>query len=462
MTPKEKNRQRKLQQLARSLAGGEVSFDLEVRKKNSGDKWFASHLPDAVAFPENTEAVSQILKFANKHDIPVTARGAGVGYVGGAVPEFGGIALALERMNRIVEINAGDFVAVVQSGVILKTLQDEVEKQGLYYPPDPASRADASVGGTVATNAGGPRCLKYGVTRDYVLGLKVVLADGSIAQLGGRTHKNKTGFDLTRLFVGSEGLLGVITETTLKLIPLPPYRALMAAGFDSMKTAARAIRAIFAGGFLPCALEVADKFTLAAARKRTGSKRLEGCDAMILVELDGQRSSVAAELRAVEKIVQQFEPVMFQRALGVKEVEKLWGLRREFSYSLRDTGLIKLNQDIVVPRGKLEELFQFAERLQKKYDVPVACFGHAGDGNIHCNVMYDPAWPNIEKRTQDALDDLFRQVLAFGGSITGEHGIGLAKKRWWPLAASKEVRAMHVAVKRALDPKGLLNPGKFV
>ncbi|MDB6058306.1 MAG: glcD [Verrucomicrobiales bacterium] len=462
MTPAKQNYQRKLKVLARSLGRGELSFDPEVRKQNSGDKWFASHLPDAVAFPKSTESVSQILKFASKNNIPVTARGAGFGYVGGAVPEFGGIALSLNRMNRIKEINAGDFVAVVEPGVILKTLQDAVEKQGLYYPPDPASRADASVGGTVATNAGGPRCLKYGVTRDYVLGLEVVLADGSIARIGGRTHKNKTGFDLTRLFVGSEGMLGVITEATLKLIPLPPYRALIGAGFDSMKSAARAIRAIFAAGFLPCALEVADKFTLAAARKRTGSKKLEGCDAMILVELDGQQKSVAAELSSLEKIVRSFDPVMLQKALGADEVEKLWGLRREFSYSLRDTGLIKLNQDIVVPRGRLEELFQFAERLQKKYDVPVACFGHAGDGNIHCNVMYDPKWPNIEQRTQDALDDLFREVLAMGGSITGEHGIGLAKKRWWPLATSKEVRAMHKNIKAALDPKGLLNPGKFV
>ena len=462
MPVRESRQQRRLRQLERLLGKGVLSFDLETRKKNSGDKWFASHLPDAVAFPKSTESVSRILQFATKHNIPVTARGAGVGYVGGAVPEHGGISLALERMNRIKEINAGDFVAVAQSGVILKTLQDAVEKQGLYYPPDPASRADASVGGTVATNAGGPRCLKYGVTRDYVLGLEVVLADGSIARLGGRTHKNKTGFDLTRLFVGSEGMLGVITEATLKLIPLPPYRALVAAGFDSMKSAARAIRAIFAGGFLPCALEVADKFTLAAARKRTGSKRLEGCNAIILVELDGQQKSVAAEMYAVEKIIRRFDPVMFQRALGQEEVEMLWGLRREFSYSLRDTGLIKLNQDIVVPRGRLEDFFQFAERLQKKYDVPVACFGHAGDGNIHCNVMYDPKWPNIDKRTEAALDDLFRQVLAFGGVITGEHGIGLAKKRWWPLATSKEVRAMHKAIKDALDPKGLLNPGKFV
>jgi glycolate oxidase len=459
---KDSTQLRKLRQLENCLTRGELSFDLEVRKAKSGDKWFASHLPDAVAFPRNTKSVSTILQFATNHNIPVTPRGAGFGYVGGCVPSLGGIGLSLERMTRIKEINAGDFVAVVGPGVVLKTLQDAVEKRGLYYPPDPASRADCSVGGTIATNAGGPRCLKYGVTRDYVLGLEVVLMDGSVCRVGGRTHKNKTGFDLTRLFVGSEGMLGVITEATLKLIPLPPDRALIAAGFDSMKSAALAMRAIFVGGFLPCALEVADKFTLAAARKRTGSKRLEGCNAMVIVELDGQPKSVATELAAVEKIVRRFDPLMLQKAIGAAEVEKLWGLRREFSYSLRDTGLIKLNQDIVVPRGRLEDLFQFAARLQKKYDVPIACFGHAGDGNIHCNVMYDPKWPDISQRTQGALDDLFAQVLAWNGVITGEHGIGIAKQRWWPKAVSKEVQALHKAIKKAVDPKGLLNPGKFV
>ena len=207
----------------------------------------------------------------------VTPRGAGYGYVGGCVPERGGIVLSLERMNRIVEINSGDFVAVAESGVILKTLQDAVEKEGMYYPPDPASRADCSVGGTVATNAGGPRCLKYGVTRDYILGVKAVLADGTLVNLGGRTHKNKTGFDLTRLLVGSEGLLAIVTEVTVKLIPLPPFRALLVAGFDSMEIAARLIRAIFQAGFLPSQLhEIADQFHLEAARKRTGSERLHG------------------------------------------------------------------------------------------------------------------------------------------------------------------------------------------
>jgi glycolate oxidase len=462
LPPVKINWTRALQRLQKRLPTGELRLDMESRQAAAGDKWFARHLPDAVALPRNVESVSQILRFADKHGIPVTARGAGYGYVGGCVPMGGGIVLSLFEMNRIKEIHMGDFVAVVQAGVILKTLQDAVEKRGLYYPPDPASRADCSVGGTVATNAGGPRCLKYGVTRDYVLGLQAVMAGGAIVSLGGRTHKNKTGFDLTRLMVGSEGLLGVVTEVTLKLIPLPPYRALLAVGFDSMKAAARTIAHIFQHGFLPCALEVADQFTLDAAARRTGSERLHGSRALIMVELDGQENSVRSETKALEKLVRAEQPVFVERASGQAACEQLWQLRREFSYSLRDTGLIKLNQDIVVPRGRLEDLFAFTARLQKKFDLPIACFGHAGDGNIHVNVMYDEKWPDIETRTQSALDALFRQVLAWDGVITGEHGIGLAKKRWWPLATSNEVRALHAKIKGALDPKRILNPGKFV
>jgi glycolate oxidase len=412
--------------------------------------------------PRNTKSVSRILAFANGHGIPVTARGAGYGYVGGAVPVHGGIVLSLERMNRIVEINAKDFVAVVQPGVNTEKLQDAVERKGLFYPPDPASRANNFIGGNISTNAGGPRCLKYGVTRDYVLGLEVVLADGRILRLGGRAHKNKTGFDLVKLFVGSEGLLGVITEATLKLIPLPPFRANLAAGFGSMPNAIRALQAILAAGFLPCAMELADQFTLAAAAKYTGSKRLGVCKAHLIVELDGQEKSVRGELPAVERIIRRFQPQFVDRGFGDVECEKVWQIRREFSFSLRATGLTKLNEDIVVPRGKLEDLFAFAARLQKKFGLQLACFGHAGDGNIHTNIMVDYNQPGARARSETALDELFRWVIAQGGAITGEHGIGLAKKRWWPLAVSQEVREVHREVKKMLDPKGILNPGKFV
>ncbi|MBU6399397.1 MAG: FAD-binding protein [Verrucomicrobia bacterium] len=451
-----------LARLQTQLPDGEFRLDLAARQRHAGDKWFARATPDAVALPRGTRSVAAVLRLANHLGIPVTARGAGHGYVGGCVPVRGGIVLSLARMNRVKEINPVDFVAVVQPGVKTQDLQEAVEQRGLYYPPDPASRADCSIGGNIATNAGGPRCLKYGVTRDYVLGLEVVLADGTVVRLGGRTHKNKTGFELSRLFVGSEGLLGVVTEATLKLLPLPPFRGCLAAGFASMPAAVHAIQAVFAGGFLPCAVEVADAFTLAAARRRTGSRRLAGCQAHLILELDGQERSVRGELGQLERLLRRSRPRFVQRGFGARQCEAFWKLRREFSYALRDTGLTKLNEDIVVPRGRLEDLFQFTAGLERRYGLPVACFGHAGDGNIHVNVMVDPNQPDLARRQQEVLDALFQKVLGWGGVITGEHGIGLAKQRWWPLAVGPAVQALHHQVKRALDPRGVLNPGKFV
>ena len=451
-----------LNRLQRRLRTGELRRDLPARQNHSTDKWQVSSLPDAVALPRTRESVATILAFANEHGIPVTPRGGGSGYAGACVPVEGGIVLSLARMRRIKEINTEDFVTVVQPGVITARLQEAVEEKRLFYPPDPASRAECFIGGNIATNAGGPRCLKYGVTRDYVLGLEVVLGDGTLVRLGSRTHKNKTGFDLARVFVGSEGMLGVITEATLKLLPLPPFRANLSVGFDSMASAARAVRAIFAAGFLPCAVELADAFTLEAAYRRTGSKLLLGCRAHLIVELDGQERSVRHELKSAEKIIRAERLRFLRRGFGSAECEDVWKLRREFSYALRDTGLQKLNEDITVPRGRLEDLFLFTERLQKKHDVVIACFGHAGDGNIHTNVMVNQNAHNVDGALRAVLDDLFRQVLAWGGVITGEHGIGLSRKPWWKMATTAAVRDLHVTLKHALDPRGVLNPGKFV
>jgi len=446
----------------KTILPGEITLEPHKLAAYAGDKWFAAHQPDAVALPRSTRSVAKVLKFAHEHRIPVTARGAGYGYVGGCVPVRGGIVLSTERLNRILEINAKDFVAVVQPAVITAEFQKRCEARGLFYPPDPASRANNFLGGNIATNAGGPRCLKYGVTRDYVLGLEVVLADGRVLRTGGRTHKNKTGFDLTRLFVGSEGLLGVVTEATLKLIPLPPYRATMAVGFSSMRQAVGALQAILTAGFLPSALELADGFTLAAAARYTGSKRLGICKAHLIVEIDGQKRSVTGELPAVERVVRRFKPLFVDKGLGDAECEKIWQIRRVFSTSLKSTGLKKLNEDIVVPRGRLEDLFRYTARLQKKIGLPIACFGHAGDGNIHVNIMLDANDAAAVRRGEAALDDLFKQVLAWNGAITGEHGIGLAKKRWWPDAVSAHVRDVHRDLKKTLDPHRILNPGKFV
>jgi len=415
--------------------------------------------PRALLRPRSTQDVSIILKACHAEKQPVVPWGGRTGLVEGAHAE-GAVALSLERMNRIEEVDEAGATMTVEAGCVLQTVCDAADAKGMFFPLDLGARGSATIGGNIATNAGGPRCLKYGVTRDYVLGLEVVLADGTIIRTGGRTHKNKTGFDLTKLFVGSEGLLGVITEATLKLIPLPPFRATMAVG--SMRHAVGALQAILAAGFLPSALELADEFTLAAAAKYTGSKRLGVCKAHLIVELDGQKNSVRGELPAVEKVIRKFKPLFVERGLGDIQCERIWEIRRVFSTSLKSTGLKKLNEDIVVPRGRLEDLFRFTAKLQKKIRLPIACFGHAGDGNIHVNIMLDANDAAAVTRGEAALDELFKQVLAWNGAITGEHGIGLAKKRWWPLAVSPEVRELHYALKHILDPNGILNPGKFV
>lgn len=450
-------------ELRQLLGADAVSNDSQELQAHAGDKWFASHPPEVVVFAATTEQVSKLLRFAAEKQIPVTARGAGYGYVGSCVPIRGGIALSLVRMNRIKEINFADAIAIVEPGVITAVLQEKAKEKGLFYPPDPASRKDCTIGGNVATNAGGPRCLKYGVTRNYVIGLEVVLAGGQILRSGGRVHKNKTGFNLIGLFVGSEGMLGIVTEITLRLLPLPPARATLSAAFGTMSETAATVQAIFEAGFLPAALEIADHFTLEAARRDHGIAKVPPGQAHLLVEVDGQLETVRSEAALLEQLIARRNPNSLILAATETECENLWALRRDFSNSLRATGLTKLNQDIVVPRSRLVELIQFAETLQKRHAVPVACFGHAGDGNIHVNLMVeDYANPAVQQRVDGALDELFHQVLAWGGVITGEHGIGLAKKRWWPEATSEVARDVHRKIKDALDPTGILNPGKFL
>jgi len=468
-TPKQSARprislERDLRKLVAHAAG--VITDPSRLTELGRDKWFAHALPEIAVAPETAEEAAAVLGYANKNGIPVTTRGAGHGYVGGCVPVRGGILMSMHRMKRIKEVNERDFVAVVQPGVITGVLQEKARKKGLFYPPDPASLKDCSLGGNIATNAGGPRCLKYGVTRPYVLGLQIALADGRLVRVGGRTHKNKTGFDLTSIFVGSEGMLGVITEATLRLLPYPPARATLSAGFSTMKEASAAVQAIFRAGFLPCAVEVADSFTLQSARKaHEGVKGvfIPPGNAHLLVEIDGQKASVLSEGKSLKVLLADNKALEVELATSPVRSDRMWALRRAFSASLKATGLTKLNEDIAVPRGRLVDLIAFAEKLQKKTGFQIACFGHAGDGNIHVNIMVSKEQQKEQpKQIEAALDALFHQVIAWGGAITGEHGIGLAKKRWWPEATSQEVRDLHKAVKTALDPKDILNPGKFV
>ena len=452
-----------IEELRDLLGEGKVSAMAEVLKEHGSDRWNFSHLPEVVVFAESREDVVAVMKFAYERDIPVTTRGAGVGYVGGCVPLQGGIALSVARMNRITELAPSDGVIVTEPGVITGDLQDAVRELGWYYPPDPASLRECSIGGNLATNAGGPRCLKYGVTKNYVLGVEVVMADGEVLRVGGRCHKNKTGFDLLHLFVGSEGMLGVITEATLRIIPHPQDRAMLTATFADFTKAAGAVQAILNAGHLPSALEITDQFTLKSARAYLGEDSLPEGDAHLIVEIDGRRKAIASELEELENLLSGVGALSIEAHSDEEACEKVWQLRRDFSYSLRATGLTKLNEDIVVPRSKLVELAEFAAGLQEETGIPVACFGHAGDGNIHTNMMvedYDD--PVIREKADGALDILFTWILESGGVITGEHGVGLAKKRWIKEALGKEGFEAHLKVKRVFDLKGILNPGKFL
>ena len=449
----------RLRPLTHQLPSGMLCFDPPTLQANSGDAWMASALPEAVAFPKTTTQVFKILKHCHQKRIPVTTRGGGRGYVGGCVPVRGGLVLSLARMNRILEISKEDGVAVVQPGVITANLAAAAAQRNLFYPPDPASLKESTIGGNIATNAGGPRCLKYGVTRNYVLGLEVVLADGAVVRLGGRTHKNRTGFDLIGLFTGSEGMLGVVTEATLRLLPRPPARSALLAEFSSISKAAASVQQILGAGLLPCALEIADPFTLAAARKVI--PHAPRCKSLLIIEFDGQPSAVKADLTLASRLLRP-SSCRLTPAVGVHACENLWQIRRGFSYALRDTGLVKLNEDVTVPRGRILDLFRLTARLQRKHHIPISSFGHAGDGNIHVNLMAPVGTRHDDPRMHRILDELFRGVLGLGGVISGEHGIGLAKKPWWPQAASPALQGLHRKIKKVLDPRDGLNPGKFI
>lgn len=453
-----------LEGLTAMLDPVQISVAADTREEFGADRWHASAIPEVVVHALSRDDVVATLKYANENNIPVTTRGAGVGYVGGCVPVKGGILLSVRKMDRIIEVNTADGVAVVEPGVILDDLQESVRKRGWYYPPDPASLKECSMGGTIATNAGGPRCVKYGVTRHYILGLEVVLPSGEVLETGGRCHKNKTGFDLIGMFVGSEGLLGVVTKATLRLIPHPEARAMLTATFPEFETAAIAVQTILDSGWQPSGLEITDGFTLKAARNRLGPEMLPDGDAHLIVELDGRQDSVLNDLAHLREFIESLGANSVEEARDRESCEAIWKLRREFSYSLRDTGLIKLNEDIVVPRSKLVDLVKFARSLEEQTGIPVACFGHAGDGNIHTNLMvkdYDVDEAAREK-ADSALDILFKWIVENDGQITGEHGVGLAKKRWFKEAVSPVSSKIHRDLKATLDPNGILNPGKFI
>lgn len=449
---------------AAGLPPEHIHTDPETLAAHATDKWHASALPEAVLLAHSTAEVSEALRFAHERGIPVTPRGAGVGYVGGCVPVRGGLVISVAPMNHILAIRPEDGLAIVEAGVLTADLQAACKELGWFYPPDPASRKESSIGGNIATNAGGPRCLKYGVTRAYVLGLRVVLPDGRICDCGGLTHKNKQGFDLVGLFCGSEGMLGIVTQATLRIIPAPPAQAALSASFPEFDLAAKAVQDVLQAGHLPAAMEITDAFTLAAARAYLGSEALPAdAKGHIIIEIDGQQDAVAAELEAIAAILRATGATDIRTATEAAEVEAIWQLRREFSYSLKATGLTKLNEDIVIPRSRLVDLVTFCEGMQAETGISVACFGHAGDGNIHTNIMVpkDDQGRDIREPADRLVERLFAWVLAAGGRITGEHGIGLAKAPWFHGAVGEVAFDLHRSIKAALDPKGILNPGKM-
>lgn len=419
--------------------------------------------PEIVVKPETTQQISVLMKFCYEENIPVTPRGGGTGLSGGALAVAGGVVLSVERMNKILEIDTENFVAVVQPGVITEALQNEVEKFGLYYPPDPASRGSCQLGGNIAENAGGPHAVKYGVTSDYVMGLEVVLANGDIIRTGGRLYKNVTGYDLTKLFVGSEGTLGIVTEAILKLLPLPPYKQLLLVPFNSVQDAVTALREIFMSKIIPSSAELMVRDAVRFAEERLGKTFPEhDAAAHLLLEADGTDETLVED-----ETVKMGEICMENGALTVlvaeneRKQKELWGLRRCIGEAVKRQSTYK-EEDTVVPRARLPELMKEIERIAGKYHLRIVCYGHAGDGNIHANIlkedMSDEKWKEL---LPVAIGELFKEVVALGGMISGEHGIGLVQKDYVSIALSPAELSLMKAIKSTFDPRGILNPGKL-
>jgi glycolate oxidase len=414
--------------------------------------------PWVVVRPRSSREISDILRLANRERFPVVPRGAGTGMSGGSVPVQGGVVLSFERMNHILEIDEQDFIAVVEPGVITGDLQSEVESRGLFYPPDPASRKFCTLGGNVAECAGGLRAVKYGVTKDYVLGLEVVLPTGEIINTGARTIKSVAGYDLTKLIVGSEGTLGVVTRITVRLLRLPESVRTLAAFFNDVPAAAKTASAIMASGVLPRALEFVDEAALKAVEGYLKEDLSQGASAMLLAEVDGPAESTAREEDRIAEIMMRTGAARVNRAGSDQEREHLWKARRSISPALYAIKPKKLNEDIVVPRSRIAESLQGIAAIAEQYGLLIVNFGHAGDGNIHTNIMFDEAdMPKAEA----AVREIFAATLRLGGSITGEHGIGLSKASYLPMELGQDTIAAMKKIKRALDPNNILNPGKI-
>ena len=448
----------------RAIVGAaHVRVDEASLQTYGADALKRGHPADAVVLPENADQISAIVRLCGAHGVPVVPRGGGTGYTGGSVPVRGGVVVSLERMNRILEIDEANLVAVVEPNVITGDLQDAVERVGLFYPPDPASLRTSVIGGNVAECAGGPRAFKYGTTKQYVLGLQAVLPNGDVIETGGKVVKNVVGYDLTHLLVGSEGTLAIITRIILRLVPRPPARSTLRATFQSIDDAARAVTNVIRARVVPAAIELVDGDSLQAVATYLPGRALApvGTAALLLIDVDGLAEAVKEEASRCEQACHDAGATEILRARDDAERDELWRVRRELSLSLKTITPIKLNHDVVVPKGRIPQLFDLVGRLKRDFRLRIPCFGHAGDGNIHVNIMVTPGDEAEMGRAHEAERVLFEGVVALEGSISGEHGIGFAKAKYLPIELDEATIAAMKRVKQAFDPQGLLNPGKI-
>ncbi|MEO5898410.1 MAG: FAD-linked oxidase C-terminal domain-containing protein [Vicinamibacterales bacterium] len=440
-----------------------VRTDAESLLSYGTDALKRGHPADAVVSPADTSEVAAVVRLCSAHGVPFVPRGAGSGYTGGAVPVRGGIVITLERMNRILEIDEANLIAVVQPNVITGDLQDAVEKVGLFYPPDPASLKQSAIGGNVAECAGGPRAFKYGTTKRYVLGLEAVLPTGEVIETGGKVVKSVVGYDLTQLLVGSEGTLAIITKIILRLVPKPPVQMTLRATFPDVEGAVAAVSEVIRQRVVPAAVELIDGESLDALARylRTHTLAPAGTGALLLFDVDGTPQAAAEEADRVEVACRAAGATEVLRASDDAERGELWRVRRELTYALKMVSPMKFNHDVVVPKGRIPELFSLVARIRDAYRLRIPLFGHAGDGNIHVNIMVSPEDADEVQRGHEAEKVLFEGVVSLEGSISGEHGIGFSKAPFIEMELSPDEIALMKRVKAAFDPDNLLNPGKI-